>query len=166
MSDVNTDWEGHVQGGPAVPVYSVGGEKGTPTPITLNGENVIVKPTNIDTSQSIIVSQNQSQSAAIDLGDGYGLIGFQCPAAIEATTARLSIQAALAFGDGYYDVKVDGVKFALTFAVNDYALISSTNLAAIFLSARYIKITLETAAGAAVSQATAARTFTVLKRPH
>ena len=141
----------------------------TPHSLTNTAQNaaasgtVTVSPTNVDVSQTIVVAQNQSLSAAVDLG-AFGLLGFVCPAAIEATTTRLSIQAASTAGGTYNTVYVDGVKFFLTFAVNDYALIGA-NLPEIFFGLRFIKITMETAAGVAVVQATAARTFTIIKRP-
>lgn len=44
---INTNWEGKVQGGPAIPVYPVGGETSTPVPVTGNlSESWRVTPLN------------------------------------------------------------------------------------------------------------------------
>ena len=103
-----------------------------------------------------------SQSPAVDIGD-MSLLGFICPAAIEATTVQLSLQASPTLAGAYTQVYADGVRVTLPFTVNNYALFDNY-LRAIFIGLRFIKITLETAAGVAVAQATAARVFTLITR--
>jgi hypothetical protein len=126
-------------------------------------------PTLFDTTQTITVASGESVSAAIDLGgggsssatpgSGYPL-GFICPAAIEATTARLSFLSSATLAGTYTAVKRGGTAVTLTFAVNDYGLM--TNPSDLW-GVRFLKIVCETAAGVAVAQATAARVFTVIK---
>ena len=114
-------------------------------------------------TQTIVVAQGQSLSAAVDLGEGYGLVGFIPPAAVEATTTNLSIQASPTAGGTYQTVYPDGVRYSLPFVVSVVVPIQD-KLASILMTVRFFKITLETAAGVAVSQATASRTFTIIKR--
>lgn len=116
----------------------------------------------LDMSQTITIESGESQSDAIDLVSN-GLVGFITPAAIDATTVQLSIQASDAIDGTFNDVYVDGVKFALTFGVDEYNLIS-TEINEIFVGLRFIKITMETSLGVAVVQ-TADRIFTIIMRP-
>jgi hypothetical protein len=106
----------------------------------------------------VVVAQNASLSAAVELGS-YKLVGFIAPSAIEATTTNVSFAAAPAVNGVYKVVKPDGVKKSVPFAVNDFVTI--TNLADLY-PVQFVKLQLETAAGVAVAQATAARTFTLI----
>ena len=108
----------------------------------------------------VVVAINTSLSAAVDLA-GYRLVGFNAPAAIEATTTNVSFTAAPSLAGTYNIVKPDGVKLTLPFAVNDYVTFSATTSMQMF-GVRWVKLQLETGAGVAVSQATAARTFTLI----
>lgn len=107
---------------------------------------------------NITVAINGSLSGAVDVGANK-IVGLICPAAIEATTTNVSLAAAPALAGTYNVVKPDGVKWTKPFAVNDY--LTFANLSSL-LGIRWVKIQLETAAGAAVVQATAARTFQLI----
>lgn len=107
---------------------------------------------------NVVVAIGESLSAAVDL-EGRRIVGFIAPAAIEATTTNVSFAAAPTLTGTYNVVKPDGVKLTLPFAVNDYFLFATTQL---FFGVRFVKLQMETGAGAAVAQATAARTFTLI----
>lgn len=104
----------------------------------------------------VVVAINTSLSPVLSLNPGEHLIGFVTPAAIEATTARLTFTAAMTATGTFYPVYQDGTLLAQTFAVSEYNLFVDP---AQLYGVRHIKIQLETAAGVAVAQATAARTF-------
>ena len=116
-------------------------------------------PIILDFSQTITIAKDASLSGAIDL-KGATCLGFICPAAIEATTVELGFFASSTLAGTYTEVKRDGLGVILTFAVNDYALLP--NPADLF-GVRFLKIRAQTAVPAAVTQATAARVFTVIK---
>lgn len=116
-------------------------------------------PKTLDFSETITIAKDASLSGAIDL-EGRKAVGFIAPAALEATTAQLSFWAATSLTGTYKQVKRDGTALALTIAVDDYGLFD--NPLALF-GVRYLKVRAETAAGAAVVQATAARIFTVIE---
>lgn len=102
-----------------------------------------------------IVPIGQSLSTAVDL-EGYKLVGIIMPTAIEATTARMTFQASNAIDGTYVSVVKNATAIALTFAVSTYEVLDGVSL---FTGVRWLKIRMETGAGAAVAQATAARTF-------
>jgi len=107
----------------------------------------------------VTVAQNDSVSGAIDLGAGTA-IGFIVPAALEATTTNISFLGASSLGGTYKVVKQGGTKLTVPVAASDYAMLAGlTDLYGV----RYLKIQLETAAGVAVAQATAARVFEVVQ---
>lgn len=106
--------------------------------------------------RSIIVAKDASLSPVLSLNAGERLIGFVTPAAIEATTARITFTAAMTAAGTFYPVYQDGTLVAQTFAVSEYNLFAAP---AQLYGVRHVKIQLETAAGVAVAQATAARTF-------
>lgn len=114
---------------------------------------------NINLDDTITIAIGQSLSPAIDL-KGATAIGFICPAAIEATTVQLGFFASNSLTGTYYEVKKNGTRVTLTFAVDDYALLENpTDL----FGVRFLKIRTQTAVPDAVAQATAARTFRVVK---
>jgi len=115
---------------------------------------------NISFEQTVTIAIGQSLSAAIDL-NGATCLGFICPAAIEATTVQLGFYASDSLAGTYTSVKRNGTALKLTFAVNDYALMPNPED---LVGVRFLKIEAQTAVPAAVAQATAARTFKVIKK--
>lgn len=111
-----------------------------------------------DMSKTITIAQGQSVSAALDLGT-LTAVGFIVPAVVEATTARISFLASDTLAGTYRTVTVGGSKYALTIAVNDFALLANPGD---LLGVRFLKIVAETAAGVAVAQATQADVFGVI----
>jgi len=106
--------------------------------------------------KSIVVAKDASLSPVLSLNPSERLIGFITPAAIEATTARLTFKAGKTATGTFYAVYQDGTLLAQTFAVDEYNLFVAP---AQLYGVRHIKIQTETAGGVAVAQATAARTF-------
>jgi hypothetical protein len=114
---------------------------------------------NINLDDTITIAQGQSLSPAIDL-KGATAIGFITPAAIEATTVQLGFFASNSLTGTYVEVNKNGTPVTLTFAVDEYALLENpTDL----FGVRFLKIQAQTAAEVGVAQATAARTFRVVK---
>ena len=122
----------------------------------------MTKPKTLNYDKTVTIAKDASLSAAVDLEDGR-LVGFICPAAIEATTVRLGFKASPTLTGTYNDVTIDGAEAFLTFAVDDYALVGA-NFGAYVFGFRFLKIEAQTVAGAAVAQATAARVFTVIRQ--
>lgn len=118
-------------------------------------------PKMLDFSKSITIAIGQSLSPALDL-EALTCLGVICPAAIEATTVQLGFKGSNSLAGTYTTVTRNGTALKLTFAVNDYGLMP--NPADLF-GVRFIKIEAQTAASAAVAQATAARTFVVIGEP-
>lgn len=116
-------------------------------------------PININIADTITIAKDASLSGAIDL-KGSTCLGFICPAAIEATTVQLGFKASDSLAGTYTTVKRDGTALKLTFAVNDYALMPNPGD---LFGVRFLKIEAQTAVPAAVTQATAARVFKVIK---
>jgi hypothetical protein len=110
---------------------------------------------------SLTVLIATSLSVAVDL-DAYHLVGFVCPAAIEATTTNVSFTASPTLAGTYNIVKPNGIKLSIPFLINDYITLS--NIPDLY-GVRFIKFQMETAAGVAVAQATAARIFTLILEP-
>ena len=117
-------------------------------------------PVILDFSQTITIAKDASLSGAIDL-KGATCLGFICPAAIEATTVELGFFASDTLAGTYTEVKRNGLGVILTFAVNDYALMPNPED---LVGVRFLKIQTQTAVPVAVAQATAARTFKVIKK--
>ena len=115
-------------------------------------------PIEMNFSKTMTIAQNQSLSGAIDL-KGLTAVGFICPAAIEATTVALYFFASSTLAGTYTAVKRAGAGLKLTFAVNDYGLMTTPDD---LLGVRFLKIQASIADGTAVAQATAARVFTVI----
>lgn len=114
---------------------------------------------NINLDETVTILITESRSPAIDL-NGSTAIGFMTPAAIEATTVQLGFFASNTLAGTYYEVNKNGTPVTLTFAVNEYALLENpTDL----FGVRFLKIECQTAAEVAVAQATAARTFRIIK---
>jgi hypothetical protein len=118
-------------------------------------------PQTLDLTQTITVAQGESLSAAVDLGAAT-LIGLDHPAAIEATTTNISFWCAPTLGGTYKQVAVGGTLLSLPMAVSTWGMLS--NIGQLY-GVRYLKIRCETAAGAAVAQATSARVFGLIKKP-
>lgn len=116
-------------------------------------------PNLLDLTQTVTVVNGQSLSGAIDLGSGYLCLGFICPAAIEATTVQLNLYASDSLAGTYTLVKRGGTALKLTFAVNDYGLMTNPSD---LKGVRFLKVECSTAVPAAVSQA-ADRVFKVIK---
>ncbi len=112
----------------------------------------------VATYPAITVQAGAALSDAIDLGRDV-LAGVIVPAAIDATTAQVSFFASETLGGTYKQVKQNGVKLALPIAVNDFGLLDFPGT---LVGVRFVKIQLETAAGAAVNQV-AAKTFKAIK---
>jgi hypothetical protein len=112
-----------------------------------------------DYSHTITVAKDASQSEALDMGEGWA-IGFCVPAALEATSYQLSFQSAPTFTGTYVTVYKGGTKLALPITASTQSMLDT--LADLY-GVRFLKITIETSGGVAVSQATAARIFTVVK---
>jgi len=105
------------------------------------------------TATTCTIAQGQSESAEVDLG-GRALVAIVTPAAIEATTAQVSLKHGVVSGTRYPRQSALGTK--QTFAIsttNRETFVEPSEAAAL----HYVSIVAETAAGAAVVQATAER---------
>ncbi len=107
---------------------------------------------------TITVANGQSLSAAVDL-NGSQVLGFICPAAIEATTVQLSFWASDTLAGAYTQVKKNGTPVVMTFAVNDFNMLTA---AADLKGVRFLKVRCETAVPVAVAQ-TADRVFKIIR---
>jgi hypothetical protein len=105
------------------------------------------------------IAIGQSESAEVDLG-GRALVAIVTPAAVEATTAQVSLKHGVVSGTRHFlqklgtkmSEKIDTTNLETRVDVADYAAL------------HYVSIVAETAAGAAVVQATAEREFVLLSR--
>jgi hypothetical protein len=112
----------------------------------------------VTTYPTITIQAGAALSDALDLGRDI-LAGLIVPAAVDATTAQVSFWGSDTLAGTYYQVKQGGTKLVLPIAVNDFGLL--TNAGDLF-GVRFVKIQLETAAGAAVNQV-ASKTFQAIK---
>lgn len=115
-------------------------------------------PNLVDYAMTITVASGQSLSAAVDL-NGSRLLGLICPTAIEATTVQVSFWASDALAGTYTQVKKNGTAVTMTFAINDFNMLTS---AADLAGVRFLKIRCETAVPAAVAQ-TSDRVFKIIR---
>lgn len=115
-------------------------------------------PNLVDYTTTITVASGQSLSAAIDL-NGFQVLGVICPSAIEATTVQLSFWASDALAGTYTQVKKNGTAVTMTFAVNDFNMLTA---AADLRGVRFLKVRCETAVPGAVAQ-TADRIFKIIR---
>lgn len=109
--------------------------------------------------QTVVVAQNASASPAFDVDAGF-VIGLDVASALEATTAQVSFLTCDTLDGTYRVVYTDSTKVALPIIAGTRVMFDD-KLKLIGCS-RYMKIVLETGAGVAVAQATAARTFGVI----
>jgi len=115
----------------------------------------------LDVSQTVTIAQNASMSGAIDLGVNT-LVGIFMPAAIEATTTNLLFWTAPTLAGTYVQVYDGGTALTIPMAVSTYGKLAGIDDV---FGLRFIKISVATAAGVAVPQATALRLFTLAMMP-
>lgn len=111
------------------------------------------------TNTTVTVAQSASESGELDTG-GAGILMIYPPAAIEATTTNISFKVGHTAGSRYQLYDEYGVKVSIPFTVGTAIKVPADKL----LGGRYVSIVCETAAGAAVAQATAAREFVFVTR--
>ena len=111
------------------------------------------------TETTATCAQTASETGEIALG-GAGIVMIYPPAAVEATTAQISIKAGRETGSRAQLNDDYGVKVVIPFTAGQPISVDPSRFPAL----RFISFVLETSAGVAVAQATAARAFIVVTR--
>jgi hypothetical protein len=112
------------------------------------------------TAHTVTIALGASESAEVDLG-GEALVAVVSPAALEATTARLSIKHGIVSGTRYPRIAADGSGAeSIAIEASKESVAQITDLPGLY----FTSFVAETAAGVAVVQ-TAERVFTVYTRP-
>ena len=112
------------------------------------------------TPHTVTIEDGESESGEVDLG-GEALVAVLAPAAVEATTARLSIKHGFVSGTRYARIMGDGSGAqSIAIEAGKESVVEITDAVGLY----YVSFVAETDAGAAVAQ-TADRVFTVFTRP-
>lgn len=130
--------------------------------VTLDGEKVLIDEDTLPatlTETTVTVAQTESESGEVDLA-GAAIVMIYPPPAVEATTAQMSFKVGRVTGSRAQLNDEYGVKLVIPFTAAQPIRVPASMLPAV----RFLSIVLETSAGVAVAQATAAREFVVVTR--
>lgn len=120
--------------------------------------DTLIAPASL-TETTVTVAQGESESGEVDLA-GTATVMIYPPAAVEATTAQMSFKVGRVAGSRAQLNDEYGVKLVIPFTAAQPIRVPASMLPAV----RYLSIVLETSAGVAVAQATAARDFVFVTR--